>query len=124
MEWGIYVGVISRTRYGLITLDETLICGPHTQGITGSDGAYNREHRLMCQKPFMNSFSLEQFSRTVESRAALLLDAWEKAAAGPHTLQYSTPSTTTFSSARLAAADVFLPTWNRHASYPPLRDSS
>ena len=48
------------------------------KGITGSDGAYNREHRRMCQKPFMNAFSLEQFSGRVEERVGALLDAWEK----------------------------------------------
>jgi cytochrome P450 len=47
------------------------------KGITGSDGRYNREHRRMCQKPFMNSFSLEQFSGRVEERVGALLDAWE-----------------------------------------------
>ena len=55
---------------------------PYVQnkGITGSDGPYNRQHRLLCQKPFMNSFSLDQFSDTVVERVQSLLVCWDTAA--------------------------------------------
>jgi hypothetical protein len=55
--------------------------------VPGSDGTYNREHRIMCQKPFMNSFSLEQFSRTVEDRVGLLLNAWWGCTSLSHSLK-------------------------------------
>jgi hypothetical protein len=41
----------------------------------------------MCQKPFMNSFSLEQFSRTVEDRVGLLLNAWWGCTSLSHSLK-------------------------------------
>ena len=75
-----YVCHTNAKNYRLRMLPDAFRYVIKNKGITGSDGQYNREHRVMCQKPFMNSFSLEQFSRTVEDRVGLLLDAWEKAA--------------------------------------------
>ena len=75
-----YVCHTNAKNYRLRMLPDAFRYVIKNKGITGSDGAYNREHRLMCQKPFMNSFSLEQFSGRVEERVGRLMDAWEKAA--------------------------------------------
>ena len=74
-----YVCHTNAKNYRLRMLPDAFRYVIKNKGITGSDGAYNREHRLMCQKPFMNAFSLEQFSVKVEERVAKLCDAWEKA---------------------------------------------
>ena len=63
-----YVCHTNAKNYRLRMLPDAFRYVIKNKGITGSDGAYNREHRLMCQKPFMNSFSLEQFSGRVEER--------------------------------------------------------
>ena len=76
-----YVCHTNAKNYRLRMLPDAFRYVIKNKGITGSDGQYNREHRIMCQKPFMNGFSLSQFSHTVEERVGLLLDAWDKAAA-------------------------------------------
>ena len=48
-------------------------------GVTGSQGEYNRQHRKVCQKPFINNNFLKTFSVVVESRIAHLCDSWEMA---------------------------------------------
>ena len=73
-----YVCHTNAKNYKLRMLPDAFRYVIKNKGITGSDGAYNREHRRMCQKPFMNAFSLEQFSGRVEERVGALLDAWEK----------------------------------------------
>ena len=75
-----YVCHTNAKNYRLRMLPDAFRYVIKNKGITGSDGSYNREHRLMCQKPFMNSFSLEQFSHRVEERVGLLCDAWARAA--------------------------------------------
>ena len=75
-----YVCHTNAKNYRLRMLPDAFRYVIKNKGITGSDGAYNREHRRMCQKPFMNTFSLEQFSGRVEERVGALLDAWEKKA--------------------------------------------
>jgi cytochrome P450 len=72
-----YVCHTNAKNYKLRMLPDAFRYVIKNKGITGSDGRYNREHRRMCQKPFMNSFSLEQFSGRVEERVGALLDAWE-----------------------------------------------
>jgi len=76
-----YICHTNAKNYRLRMLPDAFRYVIKNKGITGSDGKYNREHRVMCQKPFMNSFSLERFSQTVEERVGLLLDAWDTAAA-------------------------------------------
>ena len=73
-----YVCHTNAKNYKLRMLPDAFRYVIKNKGITGSDGKYNREHRRMCQKPFMNSFSLEQFSGRVEERVGALLDAWEE----------------------------------------------
>ena len=59
-------------------------------GVTGSQGEYNRQHRKVCQKPFINNSFLQTFSTVVESRVAHLCESWEMASEkesgvrGPH----------------------------------------
>jgi len=48
-------------------------------GVTGSQGEYNRQHRKVCQKPFINNTFLKTFSAVVESRVAHLCESWEMA---------------------------------------------
>ena len=48
-------------------------------GVTGSQGEYNRQHRKVCQKPFINNAFLKTFSAVVESRVAHLCESWEMA---------------------------------------------
>jgi cytochrome P450 len=48
-------------------------------GVTGSQGEYNRAHRKVCQKPFINNNFLKTFSTVVESRVQHLCDSWEMA---------------------------------------------
>ena len=48
-------------------------------GVTGSQGEYNRQHRKVCQKPFINKTFLKTFSAVVESRVAHLCESWEMA---------------------------------------------
>ena len=48
-------------------------------GVTGSQGEYNRQHRKVCQKPFINNTFLQTFSTVVESRVAHLCESWEMA---------------------------------------------
>jgi cytochrome P450 len=48
-------------------------------GVTGSQGEYNRRHRKVCQKPFINETFLRTFSAVVESRVRHLCDSWEMA---------------------------------------------
>ena len=57
-----YVCHTNAKNYKLRMLPDAFRFVIKNKGITGSDGQYNREHRLMCQKPFINSFSLTQFS--------------------------------------------------------------
>ena len=49
-------------------------------GVTGSQGEYNRQHRKVCQKPFINASFLQTFSDVVERRVEHLCDSWEMAA--------------------------------------------
>jgi len=48
-------------------------------GVTGSQGEYNRQHRKVCQKPFINKNFLETFSTVVEGRVAHLCQSWDMA---------------------------------------------
>lgn len=48
-------------------------------GVTGSQGEYNRQHRKVCQKPFINNTFLQTFSTVVEQRVGHLCDSWEMA---------------------------------------------
>ena len=48
-------------------------------GVTGSQGEYNRQHRKVCQKPFINNSFLQTFSTVVETRVAHLCESWEMA---------------------------------------------
>ena len=48
-------------------------------GVTGSQGEYNRQHRKVCQKPFINNAFLKTFSAVVGSRVAHLCESWEMA---------------------------------------------
>ena len=48
-------------------------------GVTGSQGEYNRQHRKVCQKPFINNSFLRTFSTVVEARVAHLCESWEMA---------------------------------------------
>jgi cytochrome P450 len=75
-----YVCFSNAKNYRLRMLPDAFRYVIKNKGITGSDGQYNREHRLMCQKPFINSFSLSQFSKTVEERIAFMCNTWKSAA--------------------------------------------
>ena len=44
-------------------------------GVTGSQGEYNRQHRKVCQKPFINNSFLQTFSTVVETRVAHLCES-------------------------------------------------
>ena len=48
-----YVCHTNAKNYRLRMLPDAFRYVIKNKGITGSDGAYNREHRLMCQKPFV-----------------------------------------------------------------------
>lgn len=48
-------------------------------GVTGSQGEYNRQHRKICQKPFINNNFLKTFSAVVEGGVAHLCDSLEMA---------------------------------------------
>jgi cytochrome P450 len=48
-------------------------------GVTGSQGEYNRQHRKVCQKPFINNTFLKTFSEVVEGRVAHLNESLEMA---------------------------------------------
>ena len=37
-------------------------------GVTGSQGEYNRQHRKVCQKPFINNNFLKTFSEAAAAR--------------------------------------------------------
>ena len=76
-----YVCFTNAKNYRLRMLPDAFRYVIQNKGITGSDGKYNRDHRLMCQKPFINSFSLSQFSSTVEERIAYMCNTWTSAAA-------------------------------------------
>mmetsp|Transcript_605 Transcript_605/g.1954 ORF Transcript_605/g.1954 Transcript_605/m.1954 type:complete len:649 (-) Transcript_605:3310-5256(-) len=75
-----YVCFTNAKNYRLRMLPDAFRYVIQNKGITGSDGQYNREHRMMCQKPFINSFSLTQFSSTVEERIAYMCNTWKQAA--------------------------------------------
>ena len=75
-----YVCMTNAKNYRLRMLPDAFRYVIQNKGITGSDGEYNREHRLMCQKPFINSFSLQEFSSTVEERIAYMSNTWREAA--------------------------------------------
>ena len=74
-----YVCHTNAKNYKLRMLPDAFRFVIKNKGITGSDGQYNREHRLMCQKPFINSFSLTQFSNTVEERINYMCETWKTA---------------------------------------------
>jgi cytochrome P450 len=74
-----YVCHTNAKNYKLRMLPDAFRFVIKNKGITGSDGQYNREHRLMCQKPFINSFSLTQFSNTVEERINYMCETWRTA---------------------------------------------
>ena len=76
-----YVCHTNAKNYKLRMLPDAFRFVIKNKGITGSDGQYNREHRLMCQKPFINSFSLTQFSNTVEERINYMCETWRTACA-------------------------------------------
>ena len=82
-----YVCFSNAKNYRLRMLPDAFRYVIQNKGITGSDGQYNREHRLMCQKPFINSFSLSQFSHTVEERIAYMCNTWQQA----HAMDSSRP---------------------------------
>ena len=50
-------------------------------GVTGSQGEYNRQHRKVCQKPFINNNFLKTFSSVVEARVGHLNESLEMASA-------------------------------------------
>eukprot|EP00958_Prasinococcus_capsulatus_P021688 scaffold2977_cov383-Prasinococcus_capsulatus_cf.AAC.3 len=50
------------------------------KGLTGSQGEYNRKHRQMCQKPFMNQTSIRNFAEVITERVEQMLDYWQQAA--------------------------------------------
>jgi cytochrome P450 len=50
-------------------------------GVTGSQGEYNRQHRKVCQKPFINNSFLKTFSSVVEARVGHLCESLEMASA-------------------------------------------
>ena len=74
-----YVCHTNAKNYKLRMLPDAFRFVIKNKGITGSDGQYNREHRLMCQKPFINSFSLTQFSNTAEERISYMCEKWRTA---------------------------------------------
>lgn len=74
-----YVCFTNAKNYRLRMLPDAFRYVIQNKGITGSDGQYNRDHRLMCQKPFINSFSLAEFSSTVEERIAHMCNTWQQA---------------------------------------------
>uniref|UniRef100_A0A7R9TQY4 Cytochrome P450 n=1 Tax=Prasinoderma coloniale TaxID=156133 RepID=A0A7R9TQY4_9VIRI len=49
------------------------------KGLTGSDGEYNRQHRLLCQKPFLYQPNLHDFAGVITDRVSAMIDAWDEA---------------------------------------------
>lgn len=49
------------------------------KGLTGSDGEYNRQHRLLCQKPFLYQPNLHDFAGVITGRVDELVSAWGEA---------------------------------------------
>jgi len=50
-------------------------------GVTGSQGEYNRQHRKVCQKPFINNNFLKTFSTVVENGVGHLIESFDMASA-------------------------------------------
>lgn len=50
-------------------------------GVTGSQGEYNRQHRKVCQKPFINNNFLKTFSTVVEKGVGHLIESFDMASA-------------------------------------------
>ena len=74
-----YVCMTNAKNYRLRMLPDAFRYVIQNKGITGSDGEYNREHRLMCQKPFINSFSAAGILLR-RSAIAYMSNTWREAA--------------------------------------------
>eukprot|EP00850_Spirogloea_muscicola_P015455 SM000118S25598 [mRNA] locus=s118:217470:221209:- [translate_table: standard] len=49
----------------------------HGKGILGSQGEYNRQHRKMCQPPFLLKKQLQRFTQVIVDKVESISDVWE-----------------------------------------------